>query len=131
MNQKLQSFQQHQRYLLICLEQAEQSNKTSKRLPRPKKTHQSQISTQPVEAKATLTDFLPSPQQVTTTASIAVVATSAALAKPLADLLLKLVKPAVKKAQKKLFGVFGKKTKVESVRESVLPSGIGIVRFSS
>ena len=79
------------------------------------------IPTQPVEAKATLTDFLPSPQQVTTTASIAVVATSAALlAKPLADLLLKLVKPAVKKAQKKLFGVFGKKTKVESVRERVL-----------
>ena len=79
------------------------------------------ITTQPVEAKATLTDFLPSPQQVTTTASIAVVATSAALlAKPLADLLLKLVKPAVKKAQKKLFGVFGKKTKVESVRERVL-----------
>ena len=79
------------------------------------------ITTQPVEAQATLTDFLPSPQQVTTTASIAVVATSAALlAKPLADLLLKLVKPAVKKAQKKLFGVFGKKTKVESVRERVL-----------
>ena len=79
------------------------------------------ITTQPVEAKATLTDFLPSPQQVTTTASIAVVATSAALlAKPLADLLLKLVKPAVKKAQKKLFDVFGKKTKVESVRERVL-----------
>jgi hypothetical protein len=74
-----------------------------------------------VEAKATLIDFLPAPQQVTTTASIAIVATSAALlAKPLADLLLKLVKPVVKKTQKKLFDVLGKKTKVESVRERVL-----------
>ena len=97
---------------------AEQNKKTP---PTPKETEPEPVPTQPVEAKATLTDFLPSPQQVTTTASIAVVATSAALlAKPLADLLLKLVKPAVKKAQKKLFGVFGKKTKVESVRERVL-----------
>ncbi len=51
--------------------------------------------------------YLPSPQVVTTTATIAAVATgSALLAKPLADLLLKVVKPAVKKAigaiQKKL-----------------------------
>ena len=51
--------------------------------------------------------FLPAPQLVTTTAAIAAVATtSALLAKPLADLLLKVVKPAVKKAigaiQKKL-----------------------------
>ncbi len=51
--------------------------------------------------------YLPSPQVVTTTAVIATVATgSALLAKPLADLLLKVVKPAVKKAigaiQKKL-----------------------------
>ena len=51
--------------------------------------------------------FLPAPQLVTTTAVIATVATgSALLAKPLADLLLRVVKPAVKKAigaiQKKL-----------------------------
>ena len=51
--------------------------------------------------------FLPTPQVVTTTAVIATVATgSALLAKPLADLLLRVVKPAVKKAigaiQKKL-----------------------------
>lgn len=51
--------------------------------------------------------FLPSPQIVTTTAVIATVATgSALLAKPLADLLLKVVKPVEKKAigaiQKKL-----------------------------
>ena len=43
--------------------------------------------------------FLPAPQVVSTTAVIATVATtSALLAKPLADLLLKVVKPAVKKA---------------------------------
>ncbi len=51
--------------------------------------------------------YLPSPQVATTTAVIATVATgSALLAKPLADLLLRVVKPAVKKAigaiQKKL-----------------------------
>ena len=55
----------------------------------------------------TVEAFLPAPQLVTTTAVIATVATgSALLAKPLADLLLKVVKPAVKKAigtiQKKL-----------------------------
>ena len=43
--------------------------------------------------------FLPAPQIVTTTAVIATVATgSALLAKPLAELLLKVVKPVVKKA---------------------------------
>ena len=51
--------------------------------------------------------YLPAPQVVTTTAVIATVATgSALLAKPLADLLLKVVKPLVKKVigtiQKKL-----------------------------
>ena len=55
----------------------------------------------------TTEQFLPAPQVVTTTATIAIVATSSALlAKPLADLLLKVVKPAIKKAmgaiQKKL-----------------------------
>ena len=55
----------------------------------------------------TVEAFLPAPQLITTTAVIATVATgSALLAKPLADLLLKVVKPAVKKAigaiQKKL-----------------------------
>ena len=55
----------------------------------------------------TVEAFLPAPQLVTTTAVIATVATgSALLAKPLADLLLKVVKPVVKKAigaiQKKL-----------------------------
>ena len=73
------------------------------------------------EEKLELTDYLPDLPTTTTTAVIAVVATSSALlAKPLADLLLKLVKPVVKKTQKKLFDALGKKTNVESVRERVL-----------
>ena len=55
---------------------------------------------------------------ITTTASIAVVATSSALlAKPLADLLLKVVKPTVKKVIKKIAAIRGKSVKVESVKE--------------
>ena len=61
---------------------------------------------------------LPAPGVVTTTASIAVVATtSALLAKPLADLLLKVVKPTVKKVIKKIAAIRGKTVKVESVRD--------------
>ena len=61
---------------------------------------------------------IPSPGMVTTTASIAVVATSSALlAKPLADLLLKVVKPAVKKVMKKIAALRGKKTPIESAFE--------------
>jgi hypothetical protein len=61
---------------------------------------------------------IPSAGMVTTTASIAVVATSSALlAKPLADLLLKVVKPTVKKVMKKIATLRGKKTPVESVKE--------------
>ena len=61
---------------------------------------------------------IPSPGMVTTTASIAVVATSSALlAKPLADLLLKVVKPTVKKVMKKIAALRGKKTPIESAFE--------------
>ena len=61
---------------------------------------------------------IPNAGSVTTTASIAVVATtSALLAKPLADLLLKVVKPTVKKVIKKIAAIRGKKTLVESVKE--------------
>jgi hypothetical protein len=61
---------------------------------------------------------LPSAGAVTATASIAVVATtSALLAKPLADLLLKAVKPTVKKVMKKIAALRGKKTQVESVKD--------------
>ena len=61
---------------------------------------------------------IPNAGSVTTTASIAVVATtSALLAKPLADLLLKAVKPTVKKVMKKIAALRGKKTQVESLKE--------------
>ena len=61
---------------------------------------------------------IPSPGMVSTTASIAVVATSSALlAKPLADLLLKVVKPTVKKVMKKIAALRGKKIPPQSVRE--------------
>ena len=60
--------------------------------------------------------FLPAPQVATTTAAIAVVATSSALlAKPLADLLLKIVKPAVKKVIGKIQKLMGKKPPVLSL----------------
>ena len=65
--------------------------------------------------------FLPAPQVAATTAAIAVVATSSALlAKPLADLLLKVVKPAVKKAIAKVQKMLGKKEKILSLRERKL-----------
>ena len=61
---------------------------------------------------------IPSPGMVTTTASIAVVATSSALlAKPLVDLLLKAVKPTVKKVMKKIATLRGKKIPPQSVQE--------------
>ena len=61
---------------------------------------------------------IPTAGSVTTTASIAVVATtSALLAKPLADLLLKVVKPTVKKVIKKIAAIRGKSSPVESVKD--------------
>ena len=62
--------------------------------------------------------YLPSVPVVSTTATIAVVATSSALlAKPLADLLLKVIKPLVKKVLAKVDKIRGKKEKVLSVKE--------------
>ena len=62
--------------------------------------------------------YLPSPQIVTTTATIAVVATSSALlAKPLADLLLKVIKPLVKKISAKVKKLMGKTDRVLSVSQ--------------
>ena len=53
--------------------------------------------------------YLPAPQLVTTTAVIATVATgSALLAKPLADLAMKVVKPIVKKVMTKIQSLLGK-----------------------
>lgn len=75
-----------------------------------------------------LVEDVPIPQQVinavppigtvVTTAGIAAVATtSALLAKPFADLLLRVVKPVTKKVIKKIASIRGKKVKVESVGE--------------
>jgi len=62
--------------------------------------------------------YLPDPGIVTTTATIAAVAaTSALLAKPLADLLLKTVKPTVKKVVAKVKKLLGKKDPVPSLEE--------------
>ena len=62
--------------------------------------------------------YLPSANVVTTTATIAVVATSSALlAKPLADLLLKVIKPLVKKVSAKVKKVLGKTDPVLSVSQ--------------
>ena len=62
--------------------------------------------------------YLPAPQVAATTATIAVVATSSALlAKPLADLLLKVIKPAIKKVIAKISKIRGKKVKIESLKE--------------
>lgn len=77
---------------------------------------------QPPEPKRSIpqqiVDGLPEVPAVVTTASIAVVATtSALLAKPLADLLLKLIKPAIKKIVAKIKGLLGRKTRRLSLAE--------------
>ena len=75
-----------------------------------------------------LVEDVPIPQQVinavppigtvVTTAGIAAVATtSALLAKPFADLLLRVVKPVTKKVIKKIAAIRGKEVKIESVEE--------------
>ena len=62
--------------------------------------------------------YLPAPQIAATTAGIAVVATSSALlAKPLADLLLKVFKPVIKKVMAKISKLRGKEVKVLSSRD--------------
>ena len=61
---------------------------------------------------------IPSPGMATATVAVAVTATSSALlAKPLVDLLLKAVKPTVKKVMKKIAALRGKKTPPQSVQE--------------
>ena len=63
-------------------------------------------------------NYLPGAPVVATTATIAAVATTAAIfAKPLGDILLKAVKPIVKKTIKKIKEKLGKKTVVESVSQ--------------
>ncbi|AIX26899.1 hypothetical protein ABY41_gp178 [Synechococcus phage ACG-2014i] len=61
---------------------------------------------------------LPSAGQVSSVGGIAVIATtSALLAKPLADLLLKVVKPTVKKVIKKIAAIRGKSVPILSLKE--------------
>jgi len=74
--------------------------------------------TEPVPIPEQIIAGLPSAGAVMTTGSIAAVATTSALAaKPLADLLLKAVKPAVKKVLKKVAAIRGKKPPILSVGE--------------
>ena len=63
---------------------------------------------------------IPSPGMATATVAVAVTATtSALLAKPLADLLLRVVKPVVKKVLKKVATLRGKKIPVQSANERI------------
>ncbi len=61
---------------------------------------------------------IPPAQTVITTGGIAVVATTSALiAKPFADILLKVIKPTVKKVLKKVASIRGKTLKPQSLRD--------------
>ena len=65
--------------------------------------------------------YLPPLEAATTTAAIATVATvSALLAKPLANWLLKLIKPAIKKIIAKIKKMLGKPVPIRSVRQRIL-----------
>ena len=74
---------------------------------------------------------IPSPGMATATVAVAVTATSSALlAKPLVDLLLKAVKPTVKKVMKKIAALRGKKTQVESVKDHPRSAADSLTRDS-
>jgi len=74
--------------------------------------------TEPVPLPEQVIAGLPAAGTVVTTSSIAVVATASALmAKPLADILLKVIKPTVKKVMKKIAKIRGKEPEVLSVRD--------------
>ncbi|CAR63229.1 hypothetical cyanophage protein [Synechococcus phage S-RSM4] len=74
--------------------------------------------TEPVPLPEQIIAGLPAAGTVVTTSSIAVVATASALmAKPLADILLKVIKPTVKKVMKKIAAIRGKSVPVLSVRD--------------
>ena len=74
--------------------------------------------TEPVALPTQILAGLPSGGQVMQVGGIAVIATSSALlAKPLADLLLKVVKPTVKKVMKKIAKLRGKKPPILSSGE--------------
>ena len=72
----------------------------------------------PLDLPEVIGNYLPAAPLVTTTATVAAVATTAAIfARPLGDFMLKAIKPAVKKTIKKIKEKMGKKVAVESVWE--------------
>ena len=74
--------------------------------------------TEPVPIPKQIVAGLPSGGQVVQVGSVAAIATtSALLAKPLADLLLRVVRPTIKKFIKKIAAIRGKKTPTLSVRD--------------
>jgi hypothetical protein len=74
--------------------------------------------TEPVPIPKQIVAGLPSGGQVVQVGSVAAIATtSALLAKPLADLLLRVVKPTIKKVIKKIAAILGKKNPTLSVRD--------------
>ena len=76
--------------------------------------------TEPVSLPTQILAGLPSGGQIVQVGGIAVIATSSALlAKPLADILLKVVKPTVKKVIKKIATLRGKTPKVLSRSERI------------
>jgi hypothetical protein len=71
-----------------------------------------------VEEPGWVEEYLPSAQEVSTTVTIAVAAAGAAVfGKPLAELLLKLIKPAVKKVISKIKDIRGVEDPVLSVQQ--------------
>ena len=73
------------------------------------------------EVPIVIAEYLPEVTAVTTTATIAVVATaSALLAKPLADILLRLLKPTIKQIINKAKGIVGNGQGQISVRERMI-----------
>ena len=76
--------------------------------------------TEDIPIPAQIVNAIPPAGVITTTASIALVATTSALiAKPFADILLKVVKPTIKKVVKKIATLRGKQPKVQSQGERI------------
>jgi hypothetical protein len=74
--------------------------------------------TEPVSIPQQIIAGLPSPGSAVMTGGIAVIATTSALmAKPLADILLKVIKPTIKKVMKKIAKIRGKADPILSVAE--------------
>ena len=72
----------------------------------------------PLDVPAIIGNYLPSPALALSTAAVATVATTAAIvARPLGDVLLKTVKPTVKKTIKTVKEKMGKRVSAESVWE--------------